>query len=104
MSEASVLRTKPFVFSGRQLLVNLDPGGGGSLTVVVREHDADGPILLTSLPLVYNGVDLPVLFGASSPLFGGNATADAVAPFAGVPIQLTMILQDCQLYGFRFAN
>ena len=103
-TDASVLQTKPFVFSGRQLLVNVDPGGGGSLTIEVREHDATGPVLLTSVPLVYNGVDIPVLFGAASPLMGGNATASAITVFAGVPIQLTMVLRDCRLYGFRFAD
>ena len=104
MSEASVLRTKPFVFTGRRLLVNMDPGGGGSLTIVVREHDAAGLVLLTSVPLVYNGIDLPVLFGGDgrSPLRGGDATAEAIAKFAGVPIQLTVVLRDCRFYGFRF--
>ena len=103
MGEASILRTKPLVFRGKRLLVNLDPGGGGSLTVVVRERSSTGPVLLTSVPLVHNGVDVPVLFGAASPLMGGNATAEAIAPLAGAPVQLTMVLRDVRLYGFRFA-
>jgi hexosaminidase len=85
------------------MLVNLEASGGGSLTVQL--HDAastnnEHP-LLTSTPLVLNGIDLVVYWGATQSHVG-NATA--VAPFSGLPVRLVMTMQDCNIYGFQFTG
>jgi hypothetical protein len=101
---AATLKTKPFKFAGQRLFVNIDASGGGSLVVEARHAGKDGeegPALLTSAPLVYNGVALEVLWSVGgNTSWGGNATL--VAALAGVPIVLTMRLQDCHIYGFQF--
>ena len=101
-SDAALLQTRPLVFSGTRLLLNLDSSGGGSLSVEVRHAESSGewPALLSSMPISANGVELEV-FWNGTPTSGGNATA--VAAFEGVPIVLTMHMMDCELYSFRFA-
>ena len=107
-----MLVTKPLIFTGQRLQVNLDAGGGGSLIVEVHDATASsssagdayggsGPPLLASLPLSFNAVDLIVMWESGASILG-NATA--VAAFSGMPIRLVMRMQDCKLYGFRFVN
>jgi hypothetical protein len=95
-----VLHTKPFIFKGTRMLINLEASGGGSLTVQLyhASSTSDDYPLLTSTPVVLNGVDLVVSWGATNHV--GNATA--VATYAGVPVRLVMTMQDCNLYGFQF--
>ena len=108
--DAAVLMTKPFVFAGRRLLLNLDASGGGSLFIELyvggTEATASGsaPPLLTSKYLVHNGADLEVEFlngGGAGP---GAVNTTAIASLAGTPIVLVMRMQDCRLYGLRFAS
>eukprot|EP01051_Picozoa_sp_SAG22_P025931 SAG22_NODE_7928_length_697_cov_0.591973_1_plen_116_part_00 len=93
--DAAMLCTKP--------LLNLYAGGGGSLVVEVRRAGAGeaGPALLTSAPLTHNGVELEALWGETA-AWPGNATA--IGELAGAPVVLTMRMQACSLYGFRFAE
>ena len=96
-----MLHTKPFIFKGTRMLINLEASGGGSLTVQLHRASStnDDHPLLTSKPVVLNGVDLVVSWGATKSHVG-NATA--VATYAGVAIRLVMTIQDCNLYGFQF--
>ena len=114
-ADAAVLVTRPLVFAGRRLLLNLDAGGGGSVVVEMRRaadtrtdgaagfrrDDALPPPLLTSVPLVANCVECEVMWGGS-PSSAGNATA--VAAYAGVPVVLSLRMQACELYSLRFAQ
>lgn len=99
--DAAVLHTKPFIFKGTRMLINLEASGGGSLTVQLYHASStnDDHPLLTSTPVVLNGVDLVVSWGATKSHVG-NATA--VATYAGVAVRLVMTMQDCNLYGFQF--
>ena len=101
---AAVLTTKPIVYQGSKLLINLDAGGGGSLFVQVYRPNKTEP-LLTSNFLVHNGVDLEVAFVSGAAWGGGRvANKTAVADLAGTPVVLVLRMQDCKLYGLRFAN
>ena len=70
-----MLTTKPIIYRGDKLLINLDAGGGGSLFVQVFTTDDSQP-LLTSNFLVHNGVDLEVAF-ASGEAWGGGRPVGA---------------------------
>ena len=99
--EAATVTTKPLIFQGRRLVLNLNSAGGGALTVQLRLA-GDGqarPPRLQSVPLVTNSVRATVLWNgdATTP---GNATA--VAAFSGVPVVLTIRMQACQLYTLQF--
>ena len=79
--DAAILRTKPFIFQGSRMLVNLEASGGGSLTVQLYHASStndDSSPLLTSAPVVLNGVNLVVYWGATQSHVG-NATAVVVA-------------------------
>ena len=105
-ANAAMLTTKPFIFAGRRLLLNLDASGGGSLFIQLH-FAAEFPAtprsaLLTSNYLVHNGVDLEVEFwnGGDAP---GAVNSTAIASLAGTPVVMVMRMQDCRLYGLRFA-
>ena len=107
-SDAAVLVTRPLVFTGRRLFLNLDAGGGGSLVIEVHWATprtvgrAPPRPLLTSVPVTVNCVDCPVLWGgtATTP---GNATA--IGEYAaGEAVVLRMRMQECELYSLRFSN
>jgi hypothetical protein len=67
VSNASILTTKPLIFSGSKLLLNLNAGGGGSLYIELHlGSHASGPSLLTSNFLTHNGVDLEAAFHSSA--------------------------------------
>jgi hypothetical protein len=105
-ANAAMLTTKPFIFAGRRLLLNLDASGGGSLFIqlhLAAEFPATPrSALLTSNYLVHNGVDLEVEFwnGGDAP---GAVNSTAIASLAGTPVVMVMRMQDCRLYGLRFA-
>ena len=84
-ADAATLTTKPFVFSGARLLLNLDAGGGGSLFIEAHLGSASGPPVLTSSFLTHNGVDLEVAFRPSANA-SETANATAIASLAGQPV------------------
>jgi hypothetical protein len=99
---AAVLTTKPIIFQGAKLFINLDAGGGGSLVVQVFTPGDTKP-LLTSNFLVHNGVDLEVAFASGEAWGGGRpVNTTAIAQLAGKPVVLALRMQDCKLYGLRF--
>ncbi len=100
----ATLTTRPFIFTGRRLLLNVDAGGGGSVAVKLhRATDGDNRriALLTSEPLTHNGVELEVLWHGAAKS-GGNATA--CGAFAGTPVRLTLRMRDCSIYSFQFVD
>ena len=99
---AAVLTTKPIIYQGSKLLINLDAGGGGSLVVQVYKQNSPEP-LLTSNVLVHNGVELEAVFASGAAWGGGRpANTTAVAALAGTPVVLVLRMQDCKLYGLQF--
>ena len=106
---AATLITKPFIFTGRRLLVNANAGGGGSLTLELyrasagdnNSSDHRSTPLLTSVPLTHNGVKLEVQWDRT-PRTRGNASA--CGEFAGIPVRMTMRLRDCSIYSFQFVE
>ena len=105
VEDAATLTTKPFVFAGSRLLLNLDASGGGSLFIqlYLATATASGSALVSSNYLVHNGVDLEVAFwnGSGKP---GAVNTTAIASLAGMPVVMVMHMQDCKLYGLRFAD
>ena len=107
---AAVLTTKPLVFKGNTLLMNLDAGGGGSLYVQVYLAPNGGAvtgqptILLTSNFLVHNGVDLEVAFASGGNWGKGTVNTTGLATLAGKAVVLVLHMQDCKLYGLQFAD
>ena len=71
------------------------------LKLYAADSADDSKPLLTSTSLVTNGVDLPVVWGATS---SGPGNTTAVSKFAGTPVRMVMVLQDCNLFGFRFVD
>ena len=93
--DAAVLRTKPLVFHGRRLELNVDASGGGSVFVQVLDARTDR-LLLTSVPLSASGVHEEVSWIGSSPHQPDSVSA--LAQWAGVPIRMVLHLQECKLY------
>lgn len=91
------LTTTLFTFRGRQLEVNLDTGGGGSLQVEVLDASGvpvPGYTRAESTMLSGNAVHMPVTWGERSDL----------TPLIGKSIRLHFFLRDCQLYAFTFTG
>ncbi len=84
------LLTKPIVYSGAQLDLNFATSAAGS--VIVELVDIYGETLATSEPLIGDDIDRTVVW---------QDRAD-VAAFAGQAVRLRFILQDADLYAYRF--
>ena len=89
------LTTKPLVFRGTELQVNLDTGGGGSLQVELLDA---------------SGVPIPGFTRESATVLYGNSVRKTVTwgetrdlhAFAGKPTALRFHMRDCRLYAFQF--
>jgi hypothetical protein len=91
---AGTLVTKPFIFSGEHLVLNLDASGGSAR---VEMQDADGrPILGYGLedsrPLEEDGTQLKVAW----------QSRDGLAALAGSPVRLKVELTNAHLFAFQF--
>ncbi|MBC8356391.1 MAG: hypothetical protein H8E66_30805 [Planctomycetes bacterium] len=91
------LVTKPIVFSGRKLSLNFATSAAGSIRVAI-EHPNGKPI---------DGFSL----ADCSPHFGDTLDRAVVwsnqqdpGRFAGTPVRLRFVLQDADLYSFRFGD
>ena len=87
--------TKPIIFDGEQLKINFETSAAGSLQIEIQ--DALGnPIPGFTL------ADCPALFGNSIDYaVEWNSTAQ-LSDLAGTPIRLRFVLNDADLYAFRF--
>jgi hypothetical protein len=99
-ADAAVLETKPFIYSGSQLILNLDANSGSVVvSVFVSGGDDELPVLV-SAPLVHSDVDQAVRFLNRPNSTSLNVTG--IAALSGTPIWLRLRMQSCQLYSFRF--
>lgn len=89
------LLTRPFVFAGKQLILNMSTSAAGSVRVEIQ--DADGkPIKDRALG------DCPDIFGDTlEHVVTWNAGSD-VGSLAGTPIRLRITLRDADLFSLRF--
>jgi hypothetical protein len=93
--DAAVLRTRPLVFHGRRLELNVDANGGGSVLIELLDAHTDR-LLLTSVPLSASGVHEEVTWVGGSPYQPNNESA--LSQWAGVPVRMVLHLQECKLY------
>ena len=94
-SEEGELLTKPLLFSGSELSINVSTSAAGTLRVEVQRQDGkpvSGFALADCRPVFGDQIDRPV---------GWNDESDLSA-LAGRPVRLRFVLQECDLYSFRF--
>lgn len=91
--EGGVLMTKPFTFSGEQLYVNFATSAAGSIKVYLLDAE-DGAVLESSLDIIGNEIERVVRWdGAAS-----------IQQFAGRPVRLKLVMQDADIFSFRFGR
>ena len=92
------ITTPLVIFSGKQLELNVDTSGGGSVTVELLDSQ-DQPIPGFSqdhaVPVNGNSVRLPVEWAG---------TDSDISPWAGKPVKLRFRLRECKLYAFQFVK
>ena len=89
------LVTKPFTFSGDQLLMNYSTGAGGGLRVELQDGEGkpiDGYTLDDCPKIVGDKIDGPITWKEAD-----------VAALKGHPVRLCVELHDADLYSFQFA-
>ncbi|MDF1743244.1 MAG: hypothetical protein P1V19_06085 [Gimesia sp.] len=94
-SEEGELLTKPFIFSGKRLLLNYSASAAGSLRVEIQSVEGTplpGFSLKECLPVVGDEIE-------GSVNWRGNGQ---LALFAGQPVRMRIVMQECDLYSFRF--
>lgn len=91
--EGGVLMTKPFTFSGEQLYVNFATSAAGSIKVYLLDAE-DRAVLESSLDIIGNEIKRVVRWdGAAS-----------IQQFAGRPVRLKLVMQDADIFSFRFGR
>ena len=89
--------TKPLVFSGDHLELNVDCSAGGQLNVELQSADGKplpGYTLADSDRIYHNNIRKTVSWKGKS----------SVATLAGKPVRLRLVMRDCKLYAFQFAT
>ena len=100
-ANAAVLQTKPFIYNGSQLILNLDANSGSVIVSVFVAGGGDDELpVLVSAPLVHSDVNKAVRFLNRPNSTSLNVTG--IAALSGTPIWLRLRMQSCQLYSFRF--
>ena len=87
--------TKPFTFSGKELIINYATSAAGSLQVELQDADGqplDGFALAES----------DVIFGDQVERVVGWKGGSDVSQLAGQPVRLRCVLKDADLYSIRF--
>ena len=96
-AQEGTLLTKPIVFSGRRLSLNFATSAAGSVHVAI-EHPDGTPVTGFSL------ADCPTYFGDTldrTVVWNGQQQPGRMA---GTPVRLRFVLQDADLYSFRFSD
>jgi hypothetical protein len=94
-SQGGELVTKPLVFEGRELVINLATSAAGSVRVELQSADGE-PLEGFALE------DCPEVFGDTlSHRVAWKGGAD-LGPLAGRPVRLRLELRDADVYAFRF--
>jgi hypothetical protein len=91
--EASML-TKPFIFTGNQLSLNMATSAGGGITVEVLNRSGD-TVLLQSDELIGDTLDGRVFSGTDKTTLAG---------LAGTPVRLRFVMNEADLYSIRFLS
>jgi hypothetical protein len=89
------MRTKPFIFTGKQLVVNFSTSAAGSLRVEVLS-EAGAPIPGYTLD------DSSGIVGDSLERVVTWKSGDDVGKLSGTPVRLRFVMQDADLYSIRF--
>jgi hypothetical protein len=90
------LLTRPFTFTGDELLLNYSTSAAGSLRVELRDREnrpLPGYRLRDSMPLVGDHIERVVQWKGGA----------SVKSLAGKPVRLRFVLEDGDLYSMRFA-
>jgi hypothetical protein len=98
-SEESEFITKPFTFQGSQLEINESTSAAGRIRVEIQdvEGHAMEDFALEQSEIIYGDrIRHTVAWGG-----GGSGTTD-VSKLAGKPIRLRFVLQEADLYSFKF--
>ena len=89
--------TKPLLFSGDQLRLNMSTSAAGSIRVEVQDESGQ-PFPGLSL------ADSPELFQDQTDLAVQWKSGTEVGPLAGRPVRLRFVLYDADLYALRFCR
>ena len=82
--------TKPFIFSGREMVMNFSTSGRGRIAAYLYLDGAEKPSLASTW-MFGDRVDSPVTFPKGR-----------LAAFAGKTVRLEFVMSDADLYSFRF--
>lgn len=91
------LVTKAFTFSGAQLFLNFATSAAGSIQAYLldaEEGDLNGAVLETSPEMIGNEIERAVSWGQS----------ESLKQYIGKPVRLKFVMQDADLYAFRFGE
>ncbi len=95
-AKAGELFTKPLVFTGNSLILNLSASAAGSLRVEIRDG-AGRPIPGFRLR------DCPHIVGDAIERRVAWTGDPSLRALSGKPVRLRFVMQECDLYSFRFA-
>ena len=89
------LLTKPLVFKGDHLVLNLSTSAVGSIQVEIQDE--------SGVPIPGFGLDeCPDVFGDALERTVSWKNGADVSPLLGLPIRLRFMLKDANLYSIRF--
>ena len=89
------LITKPFTFSGEKLFINFATSAAGSIKVYLVDAGKSpikGAVLESSSEIIGNEIEREVHWDKS----------ESIKHFSGKQVRLRFVLQDADLYSFRF--
>ncbi len=92
--------TKPFRFSGENLVLNYSTSAAGSIQVEIQDvngNPAPGLSLTESVPIWGDELE-----GKAGWIHGGKVRAKPLRRVAGKTVRPRFVLQDADLYSFRF--
>ena len=87
--------TKPLVFDGGNLTLNMSTSGAGSIQVEIQDA-AGQPVPGYAL------ADCPEVFGDELARVVRWRSGGDVRPLSGKPVRLRFVLKDADLYAFQF--
>ena len=87
--------TKPLVFDGGNLTLNLSTSGAGSIQVEIQDA-AGQPVPGYAL------ADCPEVFGDELARIVRWRNGGDVRPLSGKPVRLRFVIKDADLYAFQF--
>jgi hypothetical protein len=93
-SAGGELTTRPFGFSGKELVLNFSTSAAGSIQVEIQDpagKPLPGYALADAVPTIGNEIDRVAYWQSSD-----------VGSLVGRPIRLRFVLKDADLYSFRF--